>query len=79
MDGNVQFNKGTCGSYWSASLFTGYPRQAKCFDFTKDHIYNCRANRYTGKNIRPVYGTYSVDNKEIYMGPIENEGFHTEE
>lgn len=79
MEGNVQFNKGTCGSYWSSSLFEGYPHQAKCFDFTQDKIYNCRAFRYAGKNVRPVYGTYIVNNKDVYIGSIENEGFQTEE
>ena len=73
MEGNAAFNQSESGSYWSSSLFTYCPLYARCLDFTREHIYNCRAHRRVGKNIRPVYGVPENKDSGIQIG---NESFH---
>lgn len=53
-DTNLQYS-GTCGYYWSSSLYTDYPERAWYLYLDSDkHNMNNYGNRYYGHSVRPV-------------------------
>ncbi|MGM9746521.1 MAG: hypothetical protein ACI30H_06160 [Paludibacteraceae bacterium] len=45
---------GNYGSYWSSSLYTGYPYDARYVYFYSDNVYRYYYYRYYGRSVRPV-------------------------
>ena len=45
---------GSYGTYWSSSLYTGYPRSAWCVRFDSSIVLRSNGNRYYGFSVRPV-------------------------
>ena len=45
---------GSCGNYWSSSLFSDYPDLAWCVKFNSDYVYSHNDCRYFGQSVRAV-------------------------
>ena len=46
---------GSCGNYWSSSLYAGYPYDAWCVESGSDEVLRYGYYRYYGQSVRPVY------------------------
>ena len=54
--GDVLYNAGSSGRYWSSSLYTGSPYLAKCVFFDSDDHSTDSDDRSCGRSVRPVLG-----------------------
>ena len=54
-EGSLLENQGEFGYYWSSSLFTVDPKQARYTSFGENGVFGFSSERTDGKSVRPVY------------------------
>lgn len=54
-EGSSLESQGDFGYYWSSSLFTYDPEQARYTSFGENGVFGSPSSRTDGKSIRPVY------------------------
>ena len=58
---------GSDGYYWSSSLLTDYPSNARFVGFYSDYVRRSPNGRYYGYSVRPVCRQNSISQREMYI------------